>query len=123
MLNKRLKELRIQRSLTQKEVANIFNMSNARYNQYETGKRTPDYETLNTFADFYNVSVDYLLGRTNLKNYEYVYEPGFLELLKELQSRSALQNLLLAACETSDDEILKIHEYIEFILYQNAKKP
>lgn len=68
MLSKRLKSLRNEADLTQKEFALKFNMSDARYNQYETGKRAPDYETLQMFADYFNVSVDYLLGRTDIRN-------------------------------------------------------
>ena len=67
MLGKMLRKSRLEINLTQKEFASMFKMSDARYNQYETGKRNPDYETLKLFADFFDVSIDYLFGRTNVK--------------------------------------------------------
>lgn len=67
ILKNRLRLLRQEKELTQKEFANIFSISDARYNQYETGRRTPDYTLLNHFADYFDVSLDYLLGRTNKK--------------------------------------------------------
>lgn len=42
-----------------------LNMSQNSISRYETGEREADYETLIAFADFFNVSVDFLLGRTD----------------------------------------------------------
>ena len=68
MLNKILRYLREKNQLTQQELADKLNLSRVRYNNYETGKRNPDYTTLQVIADFYGVSTDYLLGNTE-KNY------------------------------------------------------
>lgn len=65
MLNKRLRALRENSNLTQKDASEIFDISRERYNQYETGKRKPDYDTLITFADYFHVTTDYLLGRSD----------------------------------------------------------
>ena len=65
MLENRLRELRLKAGLKQEDLIKRFNLSSGRYSQYETGKRKPDYELLIELADFYNVSLDYLLGRTN----------------------------------------------------------
>ena len=65
MLENRLRELRIKAGLKQEDLIKRFNLSSGRYSQYETGKRKPDYDLLIELADFYNVSLDYLLGRTN----------------------------------------------------------
>lgn len=64
MLKNRLKILRESKKLTQQELADKLNLSRVRYNNYETGKRNPDYEVLQLIADFYDVSIDYLLGKT-----------------------------------------------------------
>lgn len=58
----RLKELRMRKGLTQKGVAEALNIARNTYNQYETGKRAPDIETLCRIANFFGVSVDYLVG-------------------------------------------------------------
>ncbi len=59
----RIRELRIKSGYNQKEFAAILNVAPNTYNQWETGKREPDYEMLKKIADYFNVSVDYLLGR------------------------------------------------------------
>ena len=61
-LSDRLRELRLQAGLKQEALIKYFSLSSGRYSQYETGKRKPDYELLIEFADFYGVSVDFLLG-------------------------------------------------------------
>lgn len=59
----KLRVLREQKGLSQAEVARRLNLNRITYGQYEQGKRHPDYETLIKIADYYNVSIDYLLGR------------------------------------------------------------
>ena len=61
----RLKELRDQRHISQVFLGLELGMSQNTISRYETGAREADYETLITFADYFNVSVDYLLGRTD----------------------------------------------------------
>ncbi|MCX8129398.1 MAG: helix-turn-helix domain-containing protein [Clostridia bacterium] len=64
----RLKILRNKKKLTQIELGKIFSISHATINRYEKGVNQPDTETLNKLAEYFDVSVDYLLGRTNLKD-------------------------------------------------------
>lgn len=64
----RLKELREAKGLTQKEVAEIIGYSEISYARYEKGEREPDISTLCKLAEYFNVTVDYLIGRDNLKN-------------------------------------------------------
>lgn len=59
-----LVQLREEANLTQKQFADTVKIPNSTINRYETGIRVPDYDTLIMFADFFEVSVDYLLGRT-----------------------------------------------------------
>ena len=61
----RLVQLREEANLTQKQFAEAVKISNSTINRYETGIREPDYDTLILFADFFKVSTDYLLGRTD----------------------------------------------------------
>ena len=59
----RLKELRESKGLTQKEVAEIIGYSEVSYARYEKGEREPDISTLCKLAEYFNVTVDYLIGR------------------------------------------------------------
>ena len=59
----RLKELRKSKQLTMKDLGQIINVAESTISLYENGKREPDYQTLSKMADFFEVSIDYLLGR------------------------------------------------------------
>ncbi|MDE6059606.1 MAG: helix-turn-helix domain-containing protein [Clostridia bacterium] len=61
----RLKELRKQKKLSQLQLAMALNMNQNSISRYETGEHEADYKTLILFADYFNVSLDYLLGRTD----------------------------------------------------------
>ncbi len=62
-LAERLKELRKERNLRQEQVAVALDISMSAYCNYEQGKREPTASVLWRMADYYGVSVDYLLGR------------------------------------------------------------
>ena len=61
----RIKNLREDKDLTQKEVGRILNMSQTGYNQYEIGRNDIPKKVLIDLANFYNTSTDYILGLTN----------------------------------------------------------
>lgn len=58
-----LKFLRKEKKITQIELSEILHVSSGAIGNWESGKRQPDYATLEKLADFFGVSVDYLLGR------------------------------------------------------------
>ena len=60
----RIRNLREDRDLMQKDLAQLLNCSQVCYSNYETGKRDIPTEVLQKLADFYGTSTDYLLGRT-----------------------------------------------------------
>lgn len=64
----RLKQLRDEKKLTQEELGKIINVTKVSISGYENGNRNPDIETLHNIADYFNVSSDYLMGRTDSKN-------------------------------------------------------
>lgn len=59
-----LKSLRTSNGMTQDQLAKVLKVSRSTIGMYEKGDREPDYETLEAIADYFNVDVDYLLGRT-----------------------------------------------------------
>ena len=67
MLSERLKTLRSEAKLTQKEIAEKLEVSQQFYAKWESNKSTPASKNLNKLADFFNVSTDYLLGNTDNK--------------------------------------------------------
>ncbi|HEN0128854.1 TPA: helix-turn-helix domain-containing protein [Streptococcus agalactiae] len=70
MFPERLKKLRLEAGLTQKELANKLNITQQTYAQWESGRSKPRSKTLELFANFFNVSTDYLIGNTDTKDEE-----------------------------------------------------
>ncbi len=70
MLATRLKSLRKEKNITQKKLSDEINVSASTIGLYEQGRRTPDNETLTKIADYFEVTTDYLLGRTNQKYFK-----------------------------------------------------
>lgn len=66
--SERFKELRKSRNLSQQELADILKTSKSSVNMYERGEREPGIEMLETIADFFNVDIDYLLGKSQIVN-------------------------------------------------------
>ena len=64
---KRIRDLREDRDLTQTQMAKILGMSQTGYSKYETGENDVPTEILIKLARFYNTSLDYLLGETNIR--------------------------------------------------------
>lgn len=63
----RLKDLREDMDLNQSEVASVINTTQQQYSKYELGIRLMPIDKLNVLANFYETSVDYIIGRTNVK--------------------------------------------------------
>lgn len=65
--NKRLKFLREDSGLSQSELAKLIQISKSSINMYERGEREPKFETLEIIADYFNVDMDYLLGKSDIR--------------------------------------------------------
>lgn len=66
-LNDILAMLREEKNMKQQEVAEKVHVTKSAISSYETGSSQPSYSVLSALADYYNVSVDFLLGRTQLR--------------------------------------------------------
>lgn len=87
-----LKKLRKESGKTQKQIADVLGLTTVGYNGYETQKREPNIKVLTKLADFYGVSLDYLVGREFkndlgfLTKKQYEAFKTFLELSEENQN-------------------------------------
>ncbi|MRI65109.1 helix-turn-helix domain-containing protein [Gracilibacillus thailandensis] len=81
-LSERLKQLRNSKGLFQKEVADKLGIKQNTLSGYENGTRSPDNELLKDIADFYNVTLDYLLGRSDDPTLTEKENKDFLEIKK-----------------------------------------
>lgn len=122
----RLKKLREQKKLNQTELANLLEVSNGSISKWERGDRQPDYETLEKIADTFNVTIDYLLGRSDIKyksddsqmNFSTPQEALSFILKQEMVADFGgydLENM-------SDDEIMEMAEDIADMLKIISRK-
>lgn len=84
-LKNKLKELR--KNVSQKETAEKIGISYANYNKYETSNVLPDIITLSKIADYYNISVDYLIDRKVPNDLGYISSEDY-DLFKKISSLS-----------------------------------
>lgn len=82
ILTDRLRELRESKDLYQKDIADSIGKEESTYSKYEQGTREPDIDTLIKIADFYNVTVDFLIGhedKTKLSKDDLLEQVKYLE--------------------------------------------
>ena len=66
--NERIREIREEHTLTQQKVANLLNVGQRTYADYESGKTRIPVDSLLILAKFYDVSLDYITGASNIRN-------------------------------------------------------
>ncbi len=107
-----LAELRKDKHLLQKDLADFLSISIGTVSNYETGAHEPDFETLCKLADFFQVSTDYLLGRTDLP-----YDVKKLsEPIRDGITISDITHTLLNMSRENLDSVL---EYMELLTFKN----
>lgn len=84
MLGEQIRKLRRQKKLTQEQVANYLHVSTSTYGMWEQGRNEPDIKRLQELADFFGVTVDYLLGRESLTSTQEQTVKDTIERLEEL---------------------------------------
>lgn len=100
MIGSRIKQLRLENNLTQKQFASLFALYDSTISQYENGKRVPEYEIIIKIADNFNVSVDWLLGRVDSRDLVIVDVASLPKQLKDI----GVEYLMLAK-EMKDKDI------------------
>lgn len=112
MFAKRITKLREEKKLFQKDIADIFNIEQATVSNWENGKRIPDSEMLIKLANYFEVSVDYLLGN----------DTPFTANEEELKEIEVLKNLLKKNGYMKDNEDLSKEELDKLLKFVNANK-
>lgn len=107
MFDNRLKLLRIQRNLTQQEVADSLKIPKSTYTNYESDKREPTAVMLKHIADFYGVSCDYLLG--------------FEECTQPLSQDEITAQIISLVNEFTISEKKDVKRYCDFVKYSRRQ--
>ena len=86
MFGTRLHTLRKERKLRQEDMANQLGIARTTYAMYEQGNREPDYNTLIKLAAFFEVSIDYLLGTTEIRQITDVQDPELYQWFEDIKN-------------------------------------
>ncbi|WP_144525203.1 helix-turn-helix domain-containing protein [Bacillus sp. DE0042] len=86
MFGSRLHNLRKERKLRQEDMAKQLGIARTTYAMYEQGNREPDYNTLIKLATFFEVSIDYLLGTTEIRRVTDIQDPELYQWFKDIKN-------------------------------------
>lgn len=112
-LGERLSQLRNAKNLTQEEAATLLNISRSRIALYETDRRDVDTDTLRRLADFYNTTIDYIVGRDNISSIPLIEEEkNSNDLIKFLDQ----PNILFDGIPLTKEDKAKIKASLDIIL-------
>ncbi len=111
------KSLRLSSGYTQQELSEKLGISRSTIGMYETGAREPDFETLELIADFFNVDIDYLIGRTKqttvLPESSYYFNADAREMAEFLYKNPEYKVLFDATRKVKKDDIQFVKEMID----------
>ncbi|MBV4429475.1 helix-turn-helix domain-containing protein [Clostridium tyrobutyricum] len=116
-----LKQLREENGLSREDLANALSITYSALSKYETNVRFPDKETLKNIATYFKVSLDYLLGRTNIRtsadkiSESVNNDPELTEFWDTLKDREDLKLLFKQTKEMTPGDIKKIIRIIKAI--------
>ena len=118
MLPEMIAELRKDKGLLQKELAQLLGVSIGTVSNYETGVHNPEIETLTKLADYFNVSVDYMLGRIKFRAGLDILNSPLIPGVKELTAGELLNAILILG----DDSRKALIDYLELLIMKEKQK-
>ena len=119
LFSERLRELRQNKGLSQSQLADALNISKSAISMYELGKREPDLETLEGIADFFNVDINYLIGKED--GSMYYLDPDAAEIAQEVQQRPELKILFDASRKVSAGDLELVINMIDRLKKNEGK--
>lgn len=131
-----LKKLRAENNISQVELAEKLGVGSSTVAMWEVGKRFPTREKYEQLADLFNVDIDYLYGRTNIRQQIHFDNDGNAMVSSSKDSRfsthnaqndyailstPSIRNVALTLLELNNDDRLKTLEYAQFLLNKKKK--
>lgn len=113
-LGNRIKLLREENDIKQKDLADYLNIGKSTLSQYESNQRIPSDEIKNKIADYFNVSLDYLMGKSNIKE-------SAEDILKDKNNTIALHNANGIDEELPYEAKKEIENFIEYVKQKYKK--
>ncbi|MHB8063289.1 MAG: helix-turn-helix domain-containing protein [Ruminiclostridium sp.] len=118
ILPEMIAELRKDKGLLQKELAQFLGVSIGTVSNYETGVHNPEIETLIKLADYFNVSVDYMLGRVKSKEGLDILNDKIISSNKELTVGEVVSDILTL----SEDSKIALIDYLGLLIMKEKQK-
>lgn len=119
----KIKELRKSSKLTQKELAQYLKISDSTLSYWERGDYEPDNNSLIALASFFDVSIDYLLGRSESSSQKTktrpVYDDEAWEMMREMYERPELRALFKTSKKVSPEDIKAVDELLKHMAGEN----
>ena len=112
-IGERIKLLRTEKGLTQTELAKVLNVARSTLSQYESNQRTPSDDMKLKLSNIFNVSVYYLLGKTDIKNY--LEDPNVTIALHSDETSLDYSDL-------SDEAKKEVQDFIEYVRHKYKDK-
>lgn len=110
MIGKRIRLLRNEKGVSQEELSKVIGVTTSAISMYETGARKPSYEVISRLADYFNVTMDFIVGRTEVRNS--INTPQDVNELMKVDP-----DLLIELCRAKDlpeEERRRIKEFAAF---------
>jgi len=107
----RLKDLRNAKGLTQKQVAETFSINVRNYRKYESGEVEPPVSGMSKLADYFEVSLDYLVGRSDNPGVAYLTRTKFAERLEALRIKKSITQKVIAEYLGIPERAYQLYEY------------
>lgn len=119
-LGDRLKELRKENGLTQSDLGRILNLGKTTISMYENGNSTPNDEIKLKICDYFNISLDYLLGKSSTRNYS---QNNNIENIKTFAKDNGIHTLAahFENEEFTQDDLDDIENFIKFVISKKKK--
>ena len=128
MFGKRIRKLRLEQNLKQTDLAAKLGISTSSVGMYERELRQPDEEILKKIADFFNVSIDYILGNSDKRDHsELTYKDNrniakTLDMLKDQIDNNESGELNYNGIEVTDDDAELLMDALDMALRRIKKK-
>ena len=116
-----LKYLRVRDNLSQAELADKLGVAKSTISMYEVGKREPDFETLEAIADFFNVDMNFLLGKDGSENDHYYLNDETREIAQEVFENPDMRTLFKVARDIPPERLKAHIEFMKSLKEQENK--
>ena len=116
-----LKYLRVRDDLSQAGLADKLGVAKSTISMYEVGKREPDFETLEAIADFFNVDMNFLLGKDGSENDHYYLNDETREIAQEVFENPDMRTLFKVARDIPPERLKAHIEFMKSLKEQENK--